>query len=91
VSELADITVYGTSTCADCVRAKRLLDRHGIAYDYVDVEADPESLATMLRLQDGGQIVPTIVFPDGDILLEPTDPELAAKLGLEVRAEIDVT
>jgi glutaredoxin len=88
---LADITVYGTSTCADCRRSKRLLDEHGIAYDYIDVDADPASLATMMRLQDGGQIVPTIVFPDGDILLEPTDPELAAKLGLAARTAIDAS
>ena len=83
---MADITVYGTSTCADCRRAKRLLDEHGIAYDWVNVENDPESRARMVELQNGGQIVPTIVFPDGSVLLEPTDAELAAKLGVTLGA-----
>jgi glutaredoxin len=85
---LAEIKVYGTSTCSDCRRAKRLLDEHDIAYDWVDVGADPESLAYMVQLQNGGQTVPTIVFPDGSILLEPTNPELAAKLGLSLQAEL---
>lgn len=83
---MADITVYGTSTCGDCRRAKRLLDEQGVAYDWIDVEADPESLAHMMRLQDGGRTVPTIVFPDGSILLEPSNAELAAKLGLTLSA-----
>lgn len=86
---MADIKVYGTSTCGDCRRAKRLLDEHAIAYDWVDVGADPESLVDMVRLQDGGQMVPTIVFPDGSILVEPTNPELAAKLGLTEAAGRD--
>jgi glutaredoxin len=87
VSELADIKVYGQSTCADCHRAKRLLDEHGLAYDWFDIETDPESLAHMMRLQDGGQTTPTIVFPDGSILLEPSNPELAAKLGLRLLSD----
>lgn len=86
MSELADIKVYGTSTCGDCRRAKRLLEEHGVAYDWVDVAADPESLADMKRLQGGGEMVPTIVFPDGSVLVEPTNPELAAKLGVSAAA-----
>lgn len=83
---LADIKVYGTPGCADCRRAKRLLDENGIAYDWFDVEADPEQLVRMIQLQNGGQTTPTIVFPDGSMLLEPTNPELAAKLGLSLSA-----
>src|SRR5690606_17768307 len=44
VRRLAEIKVYGTRGCADCRRAKRLLDEHGIAYDWFDVETDPQSL-----------------------------------------------
>lgn len=79
---MAEILVYGTTTCGDCRRSKRLLEEHGIAYDWVDVSADPQALARMIELQQGGERIPTIVFPDGSILVEPTDPELAAKLGL---------
>lgn len=79
---MADIKVYGTAGCADCRRAKRLLDEHGVAYDWFDVEADPQQLARMMQLQNGGQTTPTIVFPDGSMLLEPTNPELVAKLGV---------
>ena len=41
----------------------------------------------MLELNDGKRIIPTIVFPDGSLLVEPSDAELARKLGLQLRAE----
>lgn len=82
VSGLAEITVYGATWCGDCRRAKRLLDEHAIAYDWVDIDADPQSLDYVRRLQGGGQMIPTIVFADGSVLVEPTTPELAAKLGV---------
>ena len=86
---MAEITVYGTTWCGDCRRAKRLLDEHSIAYDWVDIEADPQSEDYVRRLQDGGRRIPTIVFEDGSVLVEPTNPELAAKLGLAQAAELD--
>jgi thioredoxin reductase (NADPH) len=38
------------------------------------------------ELQHGGRTIPTIVFPDGSHLLEPSNAELAEKLGLQLRA-----
>lgn len=84
---MADITVYGAPWCPDCKRAKQFLNEQRVPYDWVDVDADPEGLAFVEGLQDGGRTIPTIVFKDGSHLLEPTNAELAEKLGLELRAD----
>ncbi len=84
---MADITVYGAPWCPDCKRAKAFLSAHRVPFDWVDVDQDPEGLAAVRRLQGGGQTIPTIVWPDGTLLLEPTDDQLAAKLGIAVEAE----
>ncbi len=75
-----DITVYGALWCPDCRRAKQLLDRQQTPYKWVDVSQDTEGMQRVEQLNDGKQIIPTIVFGDGSILVEPTNAELAAKL-----------
>ena len=73
------ITMYATSWCGDCRFAKRWFDSHGIAYDYIDIEKDDAAAAHVVELNHGNQSVPTIVFPDGSILVEPDARALAAK------------
>ena len=79
---MADITVYGTATCADCLRSKRFLTERGIGFEWVDLESDPDAVDYVRALQNGARMIPTIVFPDGTFLAEPSNAELAAKLGL---------
>ncbi len=78
----ASLTVYLTSWCPDCRRARAFFDRRQIAYVSVDIEKDPEAMALVKRLNHGNRSVPTIVFPDGSILVEPSEAQLAQKLGL---------
>jgi glutaredoxin-like protein len=71
--------MYGADWCPDCRRSKRLLDRLGVAYEHRDVEEDA-SAATEAQAISGRQSIPVIVFPDGDHLVEPSDPQLRADL-----------
>lgn len=73
------IQMYGADWCGDCRRSKRLLDRLGVDYDYLDVEKD-DSLRDRAIEISGRQSIPVIVFPDGTHLIEPSDPTLTAKL-----------
>jgi glutaredoxin-like protein len=77
-----DITFYGVDWCADCRRAKWFLDLHEIEYRWMDIDQDREAAAYVERVNNGKRSVPTIVFGDGSILVEPTNAELATKLGL---------
>ena len=76
----ADITVYGTHWCSDCRRATQFFREQHVAYEWIDVDRDPEGLRYVREVNDGRQIIPTIVFQDGSTLVEPSNAELAAKL-----------
>ena len=76
------ITVYGTPWCGDCKRALRVLEQHQAAYHYVDIEADDSARSYVEQVNRGYQSVPTIVFPDGSVLVEPSSATLAQKLTL---------
>src|SRR5713226_7138791 len=82
-----NIKLYGTNWCSDCKRSKRFLGEQRIRYDYINIEEDLEGQAFVQKVQNGGLTIPTIVFDDGSILIEPSNAELAAKLGLETRAK----
>ncbi len=82
----ADITVYGAPWCPDCRRAKQFLGEHRIAYHWVDVDMDPEGVRRIEELNGGKHSIPVLRFADESILVEPTNAELAAKLGLQTQA-----
>jgi len=81
------ITVYGAPWCPDCRRSKAFLMEQRIPFTWVDIDTDAEGLRFVEELQLGGRTIPTIVFPDGSNLLEPSNAELAEKLGLQLHAE----
>jgi mycoredoxin len=70
------IRVFGADWCGDCVRAKRVLDRAGAAYEWIDVEVQAGAAADAWKLAGGRHNIPVIELPDGRILVEPTDQEL---------------
>lgn len=76
------IKMYATTWCGDCRFAKRWLDAHGIPYEYINIEEDESAAEIVLKVNKGARSVPTIVFPDGSVLVEPTARELAAKFSV---------
>jgi thioredoxin reductase (NADPH) len=81
-----DITIYGAYWCPDCRRSKQFLGEHQIPYKWVDIEQDKAGEAYVLQKNGGKRIIPTIEFADGSILVEPSNAELAVKLGLKTTA-----
>ena len=80
------ITVYGAYWCPDCRRSKQFLGEHQIAYNWVDIEQDEAGEQFVIETNGGKRIIPTIVFGDGSFLVEPSNAELAQKLGLKTTA-----
>jgi mycoredoxin len=78
------ITVYGTDWCGDCLRAKSFLETHSIPHVWIDIDSNPEAAAFVIQVNHGYRSVPTIVFEDGFILVEPSTAQLEAKLKQEV-------
>src|ERR1700735_2899104 len=81
------MTVYGASWCPHCKRVKKFLAAHRVRYTYVDVDADPQAIGRLKELQDGGQIIPTVVYPDGTHEVNPSDEALAHRIGLTLAAD----
>jgi len=80
------IIVYSTVWCPDCKRAKQFFGEQRVPYVNIDIEQDAEAMAFVERVNGGKRIIPTIVFPDGSMLVEPSNAELAKKLGLQTKA-----
>jgi mycoredoxin len=78
-----EIIVYGTTWCGDTRRARAFLNDHQIPYKWIDIDADPEAAKFVERVNRGYRSVPTIIFPDGSMLTEPSLSTLGKKLGLE--------
>ncbi|MCO5198346.1 MAG: NrdH-redoxin [Anaerolineae bacterium] len=76
------IIMYGTDWCSDCHRARRILDEQSVDYVRIDIDRHPEARALVAHINDGQARVPTIVFPDGSLLVEPSNRELLRKLAL---------
>jgi len=87
VKEKAPILLYGATWCPDCKRAKKFLNEQRIPYEWIDIENNPEAQKIVQDRNDGKQIIPTIFFPDDSILVEPSNAELAKKLGLQAMAK----
>ncbi len=78
------IIIYGTNWCGDCRRVRRLLDQNNIVYQYINIDVDKDAEEFVFKVNNGLRSVPTIVFEDGSILVEPSNRTLAEKLRLSV-------
>jgi len=79
------ILVLGRDTCEDTTRTRAHLTAHGIPFDYLRVDEDPDADAWIRRLNDGQRVTPTILLGDPSvpdaILREPSEEELTAAIG----------
>ena len=73
-------TMYTTTWCGDCRRAKHIFTDLGVPYREVNIEHDDTAAAIVLRVNGGMRSVPTIIFADGTVLVEPSNTALQAKL-----------
>ncbi len=80
------IRLYGAAWCPDCRRAKQFFGEQRIHYEYIDIEQNPDAMRLVEQINQGKRIIPTILFPDGTMLVEPSNAELASKLNLQTTA-----
>ena len=74
------LIIYTTLWCGDCRRVKKLLDDHKIRYIEINIDQDPQAAQFVEAINEGYRSVPTLVFPDGTTLTEPSNPELIAAI-----------
>ena len=76
----ATLTMYSTTWCGYCRRLKTLLDREGIEYVEVDIEQEPSAADFVMSVNGGNQTVPTLHFPNGKALTNPSLADVKATL-----------
>ncbi|AQZ68906.1 POSSIBLE GLUTAREDOXIN PROTEIN [[Actinomadura] parvosata subsp. kistnae] len=78
------LTVYSTTWCGPCKRLKAQLTREGISFDEIDIERDPSAAEFVMSVNNGNQVVPTVVIetPKGRVVrTNPSALEVKALLG----------
>lgn len=70
---------FGASWCGDCRRALRVINAENVDYIHYDVENDPRAAERAQEIS-GRKNIPVILFPDGTHMVEPSNPELTAKI-----------
>ncbi|MBP7032438.1 MAG: NrdH-redoxin [Anaerolineaceae bacterium] len=71
---------YGVNWCGDCRRSKRVFSDMQVPYVWFDLDQNSGAVEFVKSVNQGMRRVPTIVFPDGSMLVEPRDDVLRAKL-----------
>jgi mycoredoxin len=71
----AEVVVYGNRWCGITQMTRRLLDRAGVPYRYVDLDANPAA-ARRLRWLAGGDLRNPVVHVGGQWLEQPPLREL---------------
>jgi mycoredoxin len=77
------VTVYGVDECKDTRRTRAHLDALGVAYEYVNLEEDPEAERRVREWNDGKRRTPTLVLEHGarrERLSVPSDTTLDVAL-----------
>ncbi len=75
------LTMYTTTWCAFCRRLKSQLATAGVEITEVNIELDPAAAEFVMSVNSGNQTVPTVVFPDGSALTNPSAKAVVLRLG----------
>jgi mycoredoxin len=76
------LKVYATDWCFDCRRVRQLLTEVNIPFEWIDIDRDKQAEQYVIQVNQGMRSVPTLLFPDGSTLTEPSKAQLCQKLGL---------
>lgn len=75
--------MYGTTWCGDCMVAKLIFDKMKVEYDFINIDDNSEAAKKVEEVNNGMRSVPTIIFPDGEVMVEPNVEELQKKLEIK--------
>ena len=74
------LTMYTTQWCGFCKRLKAQLNRAGVEVSEVDIERDQAAAEFVMSVNGGNQTVPTVVFPDGSVMVNPSAIQVKKRL-----------
>jgi mycoredoxin len=81
--EQTPITLYTSRFCGHSMAVERFMKRHNISMTKINIDGDEAAREKVKSINNGYASVPTLVFPDGTTLTEPSFRQLRTKLDLE--------
>jgi len=75
-----ELTMFSTPWCGYCYRLKSQLTREGISFEEVDIDQEPSAAAVVEEINGGHRTVPTLLFPDGTALTNPSLAQVRERL-----------
>lgn len=75
--------VFSTTWCGHCTRLKQQLDRLRVPYEGVDVDEHDQYLPWLAEVNGGSWLIPTVLLPDGGVLVNPPAHEVAARVAVD--------
>lgn len=78
------IVMYSTTWCGYCTRLKSQLTSAQISFIEVNVEEVPGTAEYVELVNGGNRVVPTVVFPDGSSVTNPSLKDAQRKLSQSV-------
>ena len=72
--------LYGSYTCPMVPSIRRSLERAQVDYEYINISTNADAKSRVREINNGFESVPTLEFPDGSTLTEPSVAELTYKL-----------
>lgn len=76
------IILYGATWCPDCRRAKQFFTDNNVPFEWIDITDNDEAIAYVEKVNNGNRSIPTIIYPDGTIHVEPSNAEMAEQTGI---------
>ncbi|MGJ3509206.1 mycoredoxin [Enemella sp. A6] len=77
---MSDLTLYVTSWCPYCASLTESLAERGVVWREVDVDRDRQAAEKVKKINGGNRVVPTVEFPDGTTMTNPTGAQVVSKL-----------
>jgi len=81
--------LVGPSSTGDAARLGNFLDRNGIPHRFIDTEHDVEARDFVERYAAGAGDLPLAICPDGTVLRNPSESELAHFIGMVDEASVE--
>jgi thioredoxin reductase (NADPH) len=85
------IQLFGTRWSPKAYELRMFLAQHHLPYQWVDVEqsSTTDSTAALHKSDGTAETLPLMIFPDGTKFSEPTTADIAKKIGLRTRTDVE--
>lgn len=83
------IILYTSRFCGHSLSVEHLFRQYEIAAEIVNIDGNAEARERLIEINGGYASVPTLIFPDGTQMTEPSLRRVREKLGIEEASLFD--